>query len=208
MTDFKPGDGVVVKESGCLPKSEFARIKLCSKRISTVLLDRDVFGTPTHHRVNVSPAPPIKVGDWVKFIGAVAPSEPLKVTHISKHGTGNIYVAGWKEDVLGKNEYEPVYEYDPYPQAADLRNVPQNTSGALLTGSTATPPFIRTVTRLEIVPGVYGIITIREDMAISMKHPFNESGCFDLFSPDQLREAAHILNQLAEYIDSKEQDNA
>lgn len=54
---------------------------------------------------------------------------------------------------------------------------------------------IRTVTRKEIVPGVYGIVRVaRPDVGLSVSlDPFN--------TPEELREAAHILNQLAEVLE-------
>lgn len=51
---------------------------------------------------------------------------------------------------------------------------------------------IRTVTRREIVPGKYGIVTIKECGFIHI----NTMG-----TPDNLREAAHLLNQIAEALE-------
>lgn len=52
---------------------------------------------------------------------------------------------------------------------------------------------IRTVTRLEIVPGSYGVIQVHKDGKIGMLPSVK--------SADQLREAAHILNQIAEVLE-------
>lgn len=51
---------------------------------------------------------------------------------------------------------------------------------------------IRTVTRREVVPGKYGIVTIKECGFIHI----NAMG-----TPEKLREAAHILNQIAEALE-------
>lgn len=50
---------------------------------------------------------------------------------------------------------------------------------------------IRTVTRREIVPGVYGSVTVHNDMSVTV-------GRLDA---DKAREAAHILNQIAEVLE-------
>jgi hypothetical protein len=49
-------------------------------------------------------------------------------------------------------------------------------------------------TRREIVPGVYGIVhvTVRGNVEIEEK---------DGYTPEELREAAHILNQIAEVLE-------
>lgn len=51
---------------------------------------------------------------------------------------------------------------------------------------------VRTVTRKEIVAGKYGIVTIKECGFIHI----NAMG-----TPDNLREAAHTLNQIAEVLE-------
>lgn len=58
---------------------------------------------------------------------------------------------------------------------------------------------VRTVTRKEIVPGVYGAV-----------HVTNLAGCgivigipYKDWSPEELREAAHILNQIAEVLEDE-----
>lgn len=62
---------------------------------------------------------------------------------------------------------------------------------------------IRTVTRKEIVPGVYGKVLINSydkessTVWINVKEDF---GCVE-FNSEQLREAAHILNQIAEALE-------
>lgn len=59
---------------------------------------------------------------------------------------------------------------------------------------------VRTVTRREIVPGVYGKVRVNECgigggvESIEMK---------PTRSPEELRESAHILNQLAEALEDK-----
>lgn len=55
------------------------------------------------------------------------------------------------------------------------------------------PSPIRTVTRREIVPGSYGVIQVHKDGKIGMLPSVK--------SADQLREAAHILNQIAEVLE-------
>lgn len=53
---------------------------------------------------------------------------------------------------------------------------------------------IRTVTRREIVPGEYGIVTVFPDGAVYV------SGV-DVPSAAELREAAHLFNQIAEVLE-------
>lgn len=66
-------------------------------------------------------------------------------------------------------------------------------------------PF-RTVTRREIVPGRYGIVDVgalsasRAKVATSVEYGFTGS--------DQLREAAHIFNQLAEVLEENAKEAA
>lgn len=52
---------------------------------------------------------------------------------------------------------------------------------------------IRSVTRREIVPGRYGIVTLWPDGDVAVR-------C-DKHSPSELREAAHIFNQIAEVLE-------
>ncbi len=61
---------------------------------------------------------------------------------------------------------------------------------------------VRTVTRREIVPGIYGAVDIATDGWLSVK--------FDEGDPtaDTLREAAHILNQIAEALEDNEKETA
>lgn len=64
---------------------------------------------------------------------------------------------------------------------------------------------VRTVTRREIVPGTYGKIFINDynesanTVSLNVKDDF---GCV-YFNAEELREAAHILNQLAEALEDK-----
>lgn len=51
---------------------------------------------------------------------------------------------------------------------------------------------IRTVTRREIVPGDYGAVRVTEGRYIH---------CRSMATAEELREAAHILNQLAEVLE-------
>lgn len=66
-----------------------------------------------------------------------------------------------------------------------------------------TPSPIRTVTRREIVPGVYGKVFINSydkeanTVWINVKEDF---GCVE-FNAEELRETAHILNQIAEFLE-------
>lgn len=56
-----------------------------------------------------------------------------------------------------------------------------------------TPSPIRTVTRREIVAGVYGLIQIFDNGCMYIET--------DTYTADQCREAAHILNQIAEVLE-------
>lgn len=59
----------------------------------------------------------------------------------------------------------------------------------------------RTVTRREIVPGVYGKIFINHsDNNIVSINVRNDFGCVE-FNAEELREAAHLFNQLAEVLE-------
>lgn len=55
------------------------------------------------------------------------------------------------------------------------------------------PSPIRTVTRKEIVPGVYGAVVIGENKSVLVPQR--------IYTSDKLREAAHILNQIAEALE-------
>ncbi len=59
---------------------------------------------------------------------------------------------------------------------------------------TPTTP-IRTITRREIVPGDYGVVGVTQDCNIVIYK--------SKYTPEELREAAHILNQIAEYLESE-----
>lgn len=65
------------------------------------------------------------------------------------------------------------------------------------------PNPIRTVTRREIVAGVYGKVFINDydelanTVSLNVKYDF---GCVS-FNAEELREAAHILNQIAEVLE-------
>lgn len=65
------------------------------------------------------------------------------------------------------------------------------------------PSPIRTVTRREIVPGVYGKVFINDydelanTVSLNVKDDF---GCVS-FNAEELRETAHILNQIAEVLE-------
>lgn len=52
---------------------------------------------------------------------------------------------------------------------------------------------VRTVTRKEIVPGSYGIVQVTSSREIKIQ--------LGKYSADKLREAAHILNQIAEALE-------
>lgn len=63
----------------------------------------------------------------------------------------------------------------------------------------AAPSAIRTVTRREIVRGVYGAVRLTGEMA----DDGSTCVCIDneFMTPDELREAAHLFNQLAEVLE-------
>jgi len=54
---------------------------------------------------------------------------------------------------------------------------------------------IRTVMRKEIVPGTYGIISVTKENKILIKR--------GSYTHEQLREAAHTLNQIAEVVEDE-----
>lgn len=58
---------------------------------------------------------------------------------------------------------------------------------------------IRTITRREIVPGVYGRVYVgpveKGEISTEIQGGY--------MSPSELRESAHLFNQLAEYLDSE-----
>jgi hypothetical protein len=54
---------------------------------------------------------------------------------------------------------------------------------------------IREIRRREIVPGVYGIVDVRDKAGSIYIHAAPTA--------DQLREAAHLFNQLAEFLDGE-----
>jgi hypothetical protein len=56
------------------------------------------------------------------------------------------------------------------------------------------PTPIRTITRREIVPGQYGAVWLETDGRIVIN---------GTHTPEELREAAHVLNQIAEYLESE-----
>lgn len=58
------------------------------------------------------------------------------------------------------------------------------------------PAPINIVTRRKIVHGSYGIVNVDEYDRVSIN--------FGLHTPEELREAAHILNQIAEWISDNE----
>lgn len=65
---------------------------------------------------------------------------------------------------------------------------------------------VRTVTRREIVPGIYGKVFINcydefaNTVSLNVKEDF---GCVS-FNAEELREAAHLLNQLAEFMEEQQ----
>lgn len=66
------------------------------------------------------------------------------------------------------------------------------------------PSPIRTVTRREIVPGSYGKVDVRlkygSDNVVSVRLGTSVHGS-ELMNAEELREAAHILNQIAEFLE-------
>lgn len=55
------------------------------------------------------------------------------------------------------------------------------------------PSTLRIVTRREVVPGTYGIVQVTSNREIKIQ--------LGKYSADKLREAAHILNQIAEALE-------
>lgn len=127
----------------------------------------------------------MKIGDKYRFIG-----EPNKhgfytkgkVYEITNIFEGSLYM----EDNFGKshswNEESVNEKFEP-----------------------ASSP-IRTVTRREIVAGLYGKVFINDydelanTVSLNVKEDF---GCVS-FNAEELREAAHILNQIAEVLSDNE----
>ena len=63
---------------------------------------------------------------------------------------------------------------------------------------------VRTVTRKEVVPGVYGPIVIgyaHPDPAIDIRFSYQDDDAGVLLTPDELREAAQSLIQIADALD-------
>lgn len=63
---------------------------------------------------------------------------------------------------------------------------------------------IRTVTRREIVPGVYGKVEVEKHdthPTYLMVRVCDIRGTFRIMNAEELREAAHILNQIAEVLE-------
>lgn len=54
---------------------------------------------------------------------------------------------------------------------------------------------IRTVTRREIVPGTYGRVKVTQGLYVH---------CNSMRNAEELREAAHLLNQLAEFMEEQQ----
>jgi hypothetical protein len=76
-----------------------------------------------------------------------------------------------------------------------------------------TPQPIRTVTRREIVPGVYGRVTVKMNvsparMSIGLTNIAGAPIGDTAMSADELREAAHIFNQIAEVLEENEKEVA
>ncbi len=60
---------------------------------------------------------------------------------------------------------------------------------------------VRTVTRREIVPGVYGRVVLDGASNGTAKLTFNYKTVPPEFTAEELREAAHVLNQIAEALE-------
>lgn len=113
------------------------------------------------------------VGDKVRYIKSGYTGEPSTVVGVLTNGL-------IKVDTHGK--FGACYE-----QEEDLEHVGP----------------IRTVTRREIVPGVYGALRIDSHISSKVYIGFNTE-CGNRFiglGATELREAAHILNQLAEALE-------
>ena len=65
----------------------------------------------------------------------------------------------------------------------------------------ATTGPIRTVTRREIVPGVYGRVSVHDDYSVGFSTELDGRD-----AADELREAAHLFNQIAEVLEEQASD--
>lgn len=125
-----------------------------------------------------------KVGDRVRvnstFSGAAKAGATATVT--GNRDAENWVVVEWSRDGLDNGQRDGCY----FPDTFDL--VAPATSGP-----------IRTVTRREIVPGTYGVVSV--DGAYSHEVSISLT---TICGPDDLREAAHIFNQIAEVLEEQE----
>lgn len=122
-----------------------------------------------------------KVGDRVEIVNVV---------ENKKRHEGVIFTIDSDEGELrGEQSWSGKDNPSPYRfRESELR---------LVAPATSSP--IRTVTRREIVPGVYGPIKVGKDGAID----------FDRYvwrnDPDQLREAARIFNEIADVLEEQQE---
>lgn len=116
-----------------------------------------------------------------------------------------VEVKGYTEDWDGKGVVEEFYQGSVIVSFS--RPFPNSKGGFphQYVHKIDNPSPIRTVTRREIVPGTYGKIFINDynesanTVSLNVKDDF---GCV-YFTAEELRESAHIFNQLAEALEDK-----
>lgn len=125
-----------------------------------------------------------KVGDRVRYVGgdtiAAKPGATAVVTGHADHYIGLVWDMNPLTNGQKDGKYEP-YKFELIPPTA------QAVSGA-----------IRTVTRREIVPGVYGRVSVQGMLRSSVGLTIEDA---DAFSASELRKAAHLFNQFAEVLE-------
>lgn len=185
MTDIKAGDRVRRTHTtrGGTHFSAGYEFTVASVRTGTVVEIDAMTGREHLHSSKylerVIPLPPFKVGDRVRR------TETLLGSQHPHRQIGYEFVV---TEINDDESFLSVLDGEYWHSCSYLELVPP---------AKEVPSPVRTVTRKEVMPGLYGIVSVGEKGCVWVI-PFLGAGDYIPQTAKQLREAAHILNQIAE----------